>query len=301
MQTLTLKSDMTAGLQPCPETENGLSVHLLSASEEAEVLDFLSARPIHTVFIKGFIKENGLVNDLNRGKFYACRNAEGRLLGVALLGHITLIETHTDPALRAFANYARGGTSIYMVLGEQQKVECFWDSYSMSGDEPRQQRRELLFVQQSPPPVSEPAPELRLATPDDLSILLPLYGDMHSQESGVNPLEVDPEGFGQRWLRRIEQKQVWVWIQDENVVFNADIMCDTPECIYLEGIHVAPEIRGNGHGLRCMSQLSHTLLGRARSLCLLSDDKNFVANKFYRRAGYEMAGYYKTVFLSWKN
>ena len=301
MQTLTLKSDMTAGLQPGRETETGLSVYPLSASEEAEVLDFLSARPIHTVFIKGFVKENGLVNDLNRGKFYGCRNDEGRLLGVALLGHITLIETCTDAALRAFANYARGGQSIYMILGEQQKVESFWDSYSVSGDEPRQQRRELLFVQQFAPPVFNPVPELRLATPDDLPVLLPIYGDMHRQESGVNPLDVDPEGFSQRWLRRIEQKQVWVWIRDENLIFNADIMCDTPECIYLEGIYTAPEIRGNGHGLRCMSQLSHTLLARAKSLCLLSDDKNLVANKFYRRAGYEMAGYYKTIFLSWKN
>ena len=292
---------MTTGPQPARETETGICVHPLSAGDEAEVWDFLSVRPIHTIFIRGLIKENGLVNDLNRGKFYACRDAEGILLGVALLGHITLIETHSDAVLRAFAKYARGGPSIYMILGEQEKAECFWDSYSASGDETHTQHRELLFVQQCLPPLYEPVPELRLAAPDDLHILLPFYGEMHCRESGVNPLEVDPEGFKQRWLRRIEQSQVWVWIEGESLIFNADILRDTPDCIYLEGIHVASEVRGKGHGLRCMSQLSHTLLARTGSLCLLCNDQDAAAKKFYRKAGYEMAGYYKTIFMSWKN
>jgi GNAT superfamily N-acetyltransferase len=301
MQILSLKPDITAGPQPGREAEYGLSVHPLSASDEAEVWNFLSARPVHTVFIRGFIKENGLVNDLNRGKFYACRDAEGRLLGVALLGHITLIEAPTDAALRAFADHARGGPSIYMILGEQKKVEYFWGAYSSSGVEPRRERQQLLFVQECPPPVSEPFPELRLATTDDLRIVLPLYGELHCKESGVNPLEVDPEGFSRRWLRRIEQEQVWVWIEGERLIFNADVMSSTPDCIYLEGIYVAPEMRGKGYGLRCMSQLSRTLLARARSLCLLSDDQDLSANKFYRKAGYELAGCYKTIFLSWQN
>jgi predicted GNAT family acetyltransferase len=300
MQTLPLEIDMTAGHQSCGEIETSLSVQPLLAADEAEVLAFLSMRPIHTVFINGLIRENGLVSDLNRGKFYACRDSEGQLLGVALLGHITLIETHTDASLSAFANYARG-QSIYMILGEQRKVERFWYSYSPNGDEPPQQRRELLFVQRRPPLISEPAVGLRLATPGDLHILLPLYGEMHRLESGVNPLEVDPEGFSRRWLRRIEQKQVWVWIEGGNLIFNADVMCDTPDCIYLEGIYVAPEMRGKGYGLRCMSRLSHTLLARTKALCLLSDDDNLLATKFYRKAGYETAGCYKTIFLSWTN
>jgi GNAT superfamily N-acetyltransferase len=301
MQSAPLKPDLTVDLVPGTGDETRLSVLPLSAGDETEVWDFLSARPIHTVFIKGFVRDNGLVSDLNRGKFYDCRDGEGRLLGVALLGHITLIETCIDAALRAFATYARGGTSIYMILGEQWKVEHFWDSYSGGGTGPRQQRRELLFVQQSPPPAFEPIPELRLAAPDDLDILLPLYGEMHSRESGVNPMEVDPEGFRRRWLRRVEQGQVWVWIEGESLVFNADVMCDTPDCVYLEGIYVAPEMRGRGYGLRCMSQLSHALLARAGSLCLLSEDKNLAANRFYRKAGYEAAGPYKTMFLSWES
>ncbi len=301
MQTHSIKTDCPVDRATDWGRETALSVQALSAADEPEVLDFLAARPIHTVFIKGFIKDNGLVNDLNRGKFYACRNGSGQLLGVALLGHITLIETHLDAVLRAFATYASASSSIYMVLGEEQKVRCFWEAYSARGDEPHQKRRELLFVQQGPPAVFEPTPELRLATPEDLYILLPLYGEMHRQESGVNPLDVDAGGFSRRWLRRIKKKKVWVWIQGERLIFNAVIMSDTSECIYLEGIYTAPEMRRLGYGHRCLSQLSHTLLARTKWLCLLSDDRNLEANIFYQQAGYEVASHYETIFLSWKN
>ena len=58
----------------------------LTEDERDEVLEFLSLRPIHTVAMAGFIRDNGLVSELNRGSFYGCRNAQGQLDGVALVG-----------------------------------------------------------------------------------------------------------------------------------------------------------------------------------------------------------------------
>jgi len=40
--------------------------------------DFLSIRPVHTVVITGFITDNGIVSELNRGKFYGYCNAARR-------------------------------------------------------------------------------------------------------------------------------------------------------------------------------------------------------------------------------
>ena len=94
--------------QYCPPTTAGVAGDLaarpLAAAEEAEVLSFLAARPVHTVTMASFIRDNGLVSPLNRGAFYGCRDAEGRLVGVALVGHATLVETESDAALAAFAH-----------------------------------------------------------------------------------------------------------------------------------------------------------------------------------------------------
>src|SRR5437588_10258634 len=80
---------------------SALTVQALADGHKEEVLQFLSSRPVHTVVMAGFIRDNGLVSPLNRGTFYGCRDEQGRLRGVALIGHATLIETESDEALAA--------------------------------------------------------------------------------------------------------------------------------------------------------------------------------------------------------
>ena len=79
-------------------------VQLLLGENEAEVLDFLSAHPLLTFVMTGWIRDNGLVSQLNRGTFYGSRNHRGELDGVALVGHVNLFETTSESALSAFAS-----------------------------------------------------------------------------------------------------------------------------------------------------------------------------------------------------
>src|SRR5229473_7496943 len=92
------------------------SVEPLKGEHEAEVLDFLSAHPLLTFVMTGWIKDNGLVSPLNRGNFYACRNRRGELEGVALIGHITMFEANSSDAIAAFAGLTQNCPSAYAVL-----------------------------------------------------------------------------------------------------------------------------------------------------------------------------------------
>jgi len=140
--------------------------------------------------------------------------------------------------------------------------------------------------------------ELRVATQDDLELVVPVHAQMAYEESGVNPLEVDAAGFRSRCARRIAQGRVWVWVEDGRLIFKADIIAETPECVYLEGIHVHPAERSKGYGSRCLSQLAHNLLTRADSICLLVNEKNEKARDFYLRAGYKLRSTYDTIYLN---
>jgi hypothetical protein len=71
------------------------------------VLEFLQIRPVHTVVMSSFIQDNGLENADNRGSFYGYRSRAGKLVGVALVGHTTLIEARSEDSLQAFAVIAR--------------------------------------------------------------------------------------------------------------------------------------------------------------------------------------------------
>src|SRR6266550_1414992 len=100
-----------------------------------------------------------------------------------------------------------------------------------------------------------------------------------------------------RKARRIEQGRIWVWMQDDRLVFKADVVAETPQVTYLEGVHVHSEERRRGYGLRCLSSLSSILLGRSESICLTVNEKNKHAAKLYEKAGYQFHSHYETIYL----
>ncbi|MCA1631294.1 MAG: GNAT family N-acetyltransferase [Acidobacteria bacterium] len=184
-----------------PSLETHISAEPLSRSDERAALAFLAERPLHTVIMASFIRDNGLKSPLNRGTFYACRDEKGRL----------------------------------------------------------------------------------------------------DEESGVDPREVDPEGFRARTARRVGQGRTWVVISGGRLAFKAEVQSETTEVVYLEGVYVAPSERGRGFGSRCLSQLSLSLLGRAPSICLLVNERNREAHDLYRRVGFRFRCVYDTIFLQRKD
>src|SRR6266849_4505744 len=103
------RDNLIAPLAP----EVAQAVRPLRGEHEAEVLDFLSAHPLLTFVMTGWIKDNGLVSPLNRGNFYASRNDRGELDGVALIGHVTLFETKSESALAEFARLTNACSSAF--------------------------------------------------------------------------------------------------------------------------------------------------------------------------------------------
>jgi len=272
-------------------------LQLLVQGQEAEVIKFLTAQPLQNVILMSLISDNGFESHLNRGQFYACRDARGELNGIALLGHHILFAGRCAETVEAFAQQARGLQGAHVIVGDRVSVRQFWSRYAQAGESPLLVQGEYLLEQKWPVPVREFVPGLRLAKLDDLSQVASVHAQMAFEESHLNPLEVDRGGFLARLARRMEQSRVWVWIEEGRVIFKADIMSDTADVIYLEGVYVNPSERGKGYGLRCLSQLSRELLLRARSLCLLVNEQNQPAQTFYQRAGYKLHSHYETIYL----
>jgi hypothetical protein len=291
--------DVMAASQLLPEAEVNVTTYPLADDEREEVLAFLAERAMHTVCMAGLMRDNGLESEFNRGTFYGCRNSEGRLEGVALVGHATLVEARTRRALREFALAAQCSTRTHMIMGEADTIEEFWDDYADAGQPMRRACRELLFELRYPAEVAREVEGLRLATAADLNLIAPVHAGLAEAESGVNPLETDAEGFRARCLRRIEQGRVWLLVgADGRLLFKADVQADTPDVVYLEGVYVHPTERGAGLGRRCMMQLCRELLLHTRRVCLLVNEENERAHSFYRACGFKLRGIYDTIFLS---
>jgi predicted GNAT family acetyltransferase len=269
----------------------------LTEGETDEVLTFLSQRPLHTFIMASFIRDNGLTGTANRGTYYGYRNECGQLEGVALVGHLILVETHSDAAMKSFAELTRNCSSAHALVGEWNKVGQFLDHYSPGALTPRLLNRQLLMVRNQPMAATDKPTRLRPATIEDLDLVAPVHAQMAFEESGVNPLEKDPVGFRQRCAGRIEKGRVWVMTNDGRLEFKVDIAGQTDEVVYLEGIYVAPEHRGGGFGAECLIQLTDKLLRQHGSVCLLANLRNHAAQKCYRKAGYKLREYYDTLYF----
>jgi predicted GNAT family acetyltransferase len=293
-----LKAATVAPTDPQLRARGGRPTYVaqpLGNSEQAEVLAFLAERPVHTVIMSSFIRDNGVESPRNRGTFYGWRNARGRLMGVALIGHSLLFEARDDASLRAFA--ALPCAQAHMIMGEHDKVARLWLHHDPDGKHLHQLSHEWLLAQRWPVEATGAVRGLRRATQADLDQVLTVHAEMAFAESGVNPLQVDPVGFRLRTSRRIERGRVWVWFEAGRLIFKTDVVAETAEVIYLEGVYVNPAERGRGHGLRCLSQLSRVLLQRAATVCLLVNEQNLKALALYQRAGFKPLCRYSTIYL----
>ena len=290
---LQVSQNPTAPLRPIGHEP----IHPLGNRHKEEVLNFLAARPVHTFIMSSWINDNGLVSSFNRGIFYGCRDTQGALEGVALIGHITLFETKSNAALTAFAKLTQSCASPHAVLGEGKKISRFRSDYTTNGGTPpRLVCRELLLEKCIAENLNT-VQSLRPARSEDLELVVPIHAQTAFEESGVNPLARDPERFHARCARRVQQGRVWTVIENGKLKFKADVVSETPDVVYLEGVYVSPPDRGNGYGGRCMTQLTNHLLERTKSVCLLVNQKNSAAQASYRKAGYEFREYYDTLYL----
>jgi predicted GNAT family acetyltransferase len=279
-----------------PVKDRGVIVTLVE-SDITEVKAFLNVRPVHTVVMASFIHDNGMVSELNRGTFYGYRNEEGNLEGVALIGHSTLIEAWTEDAMSAFAAKAKTERfAINLIMSEHEDALKFWQYYADNAV-PRLTCTELLFESSFPMLVRECECDLRLARKQELELVAEAHAEVSFIETGTDPMVRDARGFLERVARRIEMGRTFVVFESGRLLFKADIIAEADGIVYLEGVYVAPECRGQGIGPKCLSKLTLQLLERSDRVCMLSNVRFENAHRSFQKAGYRITGGCTTLFV----
>ena len=274
------------------------STFALTESDRKETLAFLAVRPVQTVVMSSFIVDNGIVSELNRGKFFGYRNENGELEGVALIGHSTLVEARSEAALKALAFTARKPeTPIHLIMSSGNDAERFHFYLTSGITQPRLRCVEALFEAAFPFAVQKCEWNVGNADMDQLEQVAEAQAEVAFIECGVDPMLKDREGFLKRVARRIEQDRVFTVYEDGKLIFKADIIAETPETIYLEGVYVHPDLRGQGVGARCLAFLTQELLSRAENICLLSNVDFDSAHRSFEKAGYKRTDQCVTLFV----
>ena len=105
-----------------------------------------------------------------------------------------------------------------------------------------------------------------------------------------------PQGYGDCFDAFVAD--TYSTIRNGEVIFKADIISETPDVIYLEGVYVNPDDRNKGLGSRCLTQLCHRFLNRAQSIVILVNENKPNAHRFFQRVGFVASSVYDTLFLA---
>jgi predicted GNAT family acetyltransferase len=272
------------------------SVFKLTEADREEALALLSDDPIGAVHMIGMLEDYGVIHAAHRGQFYGYFEND-KMAGVALLGHSILIYGK-KASLPYFAKaIMEAKASGHVIFGPRKQVESFWTSLKKLGWQTRLVRDFHWFV--SPRSTQLPKSlQLRKAGLEDSQVVADAQAEMAFEVSGIDPRVSDGESFYQRVAERIRRGRVWVKIEDGKLVFKADLVNQTSETAYLEGIWTSPEYRDKGIATECLSELVHRLLYSGSIPCLVVEAHNEAAKKVYSKVGFRRQEDYQARYLN---
>ncbi|MGG5260930.1 GNAT family N-acetyltransferase [Phycicoccus avicenniae] len=256
--------------------------------------------------------------DLPRGVFVAARILEGSRTGS--LGSV--LGVRDDGELRslcwASANVVPVGTTpadhpqlaerlrrwrgrAASVFGPQDEVEGLWNHLEPHWGAPRAVRaHQPLLVAHEPPSALGIALDERVrpARADEVDLVLPAAEHMFTAEIGYRPYSGSNRGYRASIASLVTRGHTYVVVEDGEVVFKTDIGSLALGCAQLQGVWVAPRLRGLGLAVPMLaSVLEQVMLGPAPVVSLYVNDFNTAARATYDRLGFREVGAFSTVLL----
>ena len=275
-------------------------VRVLDDRDLAEVKALLAKDPVINVMVSARVEASGL-DPWRLGAEVWGYFVGSRLESVCYAGANLVPIAHSEEAIRAFAERAkRQGRRCSSIVGDAWVVGPLWSMLESGWGPAREIRsRQPVLVATEPPTDVHPDPDVRLVRPQELEVLLPAAVAMFTEEVGVSPTTGDGgDLYRARVAELIAHGRSFARIEDGRVLFKAEIGSVTPAACQVQGVWVAPELRGEGLGARGMAAvLVHSLRDIAPVVSLYVNDYNLAARAVYRKVGFTEAGTFMSVLF----
>jgi len=278
------------------------TARVLDETDEAAVHRLLATDPVAACVLAGRIETAGTAPASLGAPLWGV--GTGRTLDAVCLAGANLIPFAVPGAERgaaaAFAERARrAGRRCSTIVGPAASVAPLWDLLNPSWGPARDHRpRQPLMAIDSPPRVT-PEPRVRPVRSAELETLLPAAIAMFTEEVGVSPLRVDGgAGYRARVTELVRAGQSLAWIENGRVLFKAEIGAVSRAACQVQGVWVAPELRGRGIGTAgTAAVVEYARAALAPVVSLYVNDFNHAARAAYRRVGFREVGQYASVLF----
>ncbi|MER5998302.1 GNAT family N-acetyltransferase [Nonomuraea angiospora] len=272
---------------------------VLDDSDRDEVLALLDTDPVANVFVSSRVRAVGLNPARLGGQMWGF-GARGGLVSLCYAG-ANMVPVNAGPeAVHAFADRARKqGRRCSSIVGPVDAVSLLWERLEPHWGRARAIRwtQPVMATSRTPPVPADPL--VRRVRPEEFDILLPACVAMFTEEVGVSPNLGDGGAlYRTRVAELIRIGRSYARIDDGRVVFKAEVGAVTPQACQIQGVWVAPELRGKGHAVAGMA----AVVEAARSLfapvvTLYVNDFNLSARAVYRKVGFQEVDTFMSVLF----
>lgn len=271
-----------------------MSIRPLVSADLAAVRDLIADDPVTHCFVESRLDSTllfamDLIGDDQDGVIESCL-----LLGA------NIVPIGTTPRSRAaFADWLRvRPRRCSSFVGPKHEVLDLWRLLEPSWGPAREVRSEqpLLMIDTAPRVAGNPM--VRTATRADLELLIPACVHMFTEEIGVSPYRGGGEAaYRSRIAEFVDQGRAFVWIEDGEIVFKAEIGSVGSTACQVQGVWVHPSRRGRGLSTGAIAQVVHHARAFAPIVALYVNDFNVAARKAYHRVGFAEHTRFATVLF----
>jgi predicted GNAT family acetyltransferase len=274
-------------------------VRVLDGRDLDEARALLSREPVVDTFVAARVEAVGL-DPWRLGAEMWAYGDRGRIEALCYSGANLVPVQANGEAVRAFAERARRqGRRCSSIVGPAEPVLHLWRLLRPHWGPARDVREVQPLMAIDQPPLVEPDPEVRLVAPDEIDVLMPACVEMFTEEVGVSPLLGDG---GALYRARVEELiatgRAFARIDDDFVVFKAEVGAATPAACQVQGVWVHPSLRGHGVGAAGMAAV---VRGAQQSISpvvsLYVNDFNIAARRSYERVGFREVGTFASVLF----
>jgi predicted GNAT family acetyltransferase len=275
------------------------AVRPLSEVDQGEALDLCALDPPASVFVAARIVEGTAMR--YPGALLGYR-PNGRLEALCwAAANIVPVAVGAEAAEAFVPRLRRLRRQTASVFGPSDQVELLWSGL-MTGWSPARTiraRQPLMATTTSPSALGIDADlRVRVARPDEVSIVLPAAAAMFTAEIGYPPYRGSDVGYRRILRELLDRGHTFVWEERGEILFKADVgSCALGEA-QLQGVWLTPRLRGRGLGVPLVASVTEQVLDTmATSVSLYVNEYNLAARAVYRRVGFATVGEFTTVLM----
>ncbi|MBK8469249.1 MAG: GNAT family N-acetyltransferase [Candidatus Phosphoribacter sp.] len=277
------------------------AVRALTPDDRDEALTVCARNPVESCFVAARIDEGALY--AMPGSVLGVVGADGRLRAIAWASANLVPVGCDDDAIEAIAHKVRRWRrQCASIFGPTDQVAGLWSRLAPGWGPPRTIRRDQPLLATRTDPLAwgiTPDLRVRLARNDEIDIVLPAAAAMFTEEIGYPPYAGSSSASYRSVVGGlIRAGRTFIWEQDGRVLFKGDVGSVGVGAAQIQGVWLAPALRGQGLAAPLMAAVTSAVLRDIAPMATLYVNHfNLPARATYAALGFEQVGTFSTVLL----